>query len=38
MLNAKMSVPTLEKKHHKWFLRFTFEEDVKMILKEYGWA
>ena len=30
MLNAKMSVPTLEKKHHKWFLRFTFEEDVKL--------
>lgn len=30
MLNAKMSVPTLEKKHHKWFLRFAFEEDVKL--------
>lgn len=28
--NAKMSVPTLEKKHHKWFLRFVFEEDVKL--------
>lgn len=28
--NTKMSVPTLEKKHHKWFLRFTFEEDVKL--------
>lgn len=30
MLNAKMSVPTLEKKHHKWFLKFAFEEDVKL--------
>lgn len=28
--NTKMSVPTLEKKHHKWFLRFVFEEDVKL--------
>lgn len=28
--NAKKSVPTLEKKHHKWFLRFAFEEDVKL--------
>ena len=28
--NTKMSVPTLEKKHHKWFLRFAFEEDVKL--------
>lgn len=28
--NMKMSVPTLEKKHHKWFLRFAFEEDVKL--------
>jgi IS605 OrfB family transposase len=27
---TKMSVPTLEKKHHKWFLRFAFEEDVKL--------
>lgn len=25
-----MSVPTLEKKHHKWFLHFAFEEDVKL--------
>ena len=30
LLHAKMSVPTLEKKHHKWFLRFAFEEDVKL--------
>lgn len=30
MLNANMSAPTLEKKHHKWFLRFAFEEDVKL--------
>ena len=30
MQNAKMSVPTLEKKHHKWFLRFAFEENVKL--------
>lgn len=28
--NTKMSVPTLEKKHHKWFLRFAFEEDIKL--------
>lgn len=28
--DTKMSVPTLEKKHHKWFLRFAFEEDVKL--------
>lgn len=28
--NTKMSVPTIEKKHHKWFLRFAFEEDVKL--------
>ena len=28
--NTKMSVPTLEKKYHKWFLRFAFEEDVKL--------
>ena len=29
-LHKKMSVPTLEKKHHKWYLRFAFEEDVKL--------
>ena len=28
--NTKMSVPTLEKKHHKWYLRFAFEEEVKL--------
>lgn len=28
--NTKMSVPTIEKKHYKWFLRFAFEEDVKL--------
>ena len=28
--DTKMSVPTLEKKHHKWFLRFAFEEDVEL--------
>lgn len=28
--NTKMSVPTLEKKHYKWFLRFAFEQDVKL--------
>ena len=28
--NTKMSVPTIEKKHHKWFLRFAFEENVKL--------
>ena len=28
--NTKMSVPTLEKKHHKWFLRFAFEKDIKL--------
>lgn len=26
----KLSVPTLEKKHKKWFLRFSFEENVKL--------
>lgn len=26
----KLSVPTLEKKHKKWFLRFIFEENVKL--------
>ena len=30
LLNTKMSVPTLEKKNKKWFLRFAFEEDVKL--------
>ena len=30
MQNAKMSVPTLEKKNKKWFLRFTFEEKVEL--------
>lgn len=28
--DTKMSVPTLEKKHHKWFLRFAFEENVEL--------
>lgn len=28
--NAKMSVPTLEKKNKKWFLRFAFEEKVEL--------
>lgn len=28
--NAKMTVPTLEKRHHKWFLRFVFEENSKL--------
>lgn len=28
MQNAKISVPTLEKKNKKWFLRFAFEEKV----------
>lgn len=30
MMNAKMSVPTLEKKNKKWFLRFAFEEKVEL--------
>lgn len=30
MTNAKMSVPTLEKKNKKWFLRFAFEERVQL--------
>lgn len=30
MANAKMSVPTLEKKNKKWFLRFAFEENVEL--------
>lgn len=30
MANTKMSVPTLEKKNKKWFLRFTFEEKVEI--------
>lgn len=30
MQNAKMSVPTLEKKNKKWFLRFAFEEQVQL--------
>ena len=34
--NTKMSVPTLEKKHHKWFLRFAFEEDVKLKDTKYS--
>ena len=28
MINTKMSVPTLEKKNKKWFLRFAFEENI----------
>ncbi len=28
--NAKMSTPTLEKRNHKWFLRFAFTEEVKI--------
>ena len=27
---SRLSVPTLEKKHKKWFLRFSFEENVKL--------
>ena len=30
MQNAKMSVPTLEKKNKKWFLRFAFEEKADL--------
>ena len=30
MQTAKMSVPTLEKKNKKWFLRFAFEEKVNL--------
>ena len=30
MQNAKMSVPTLEKKNKKWFLRFAIEEKVDL--------
>lgn len=30
MQNVKMSVPTLEKKNKKWFLRFAFEEKVEL--------
>ena len=30
MKNAKMSVPTLEKKNEKYFLRFAFEEKVEL--------
>lgn len=30
MANARMSVPTLEKKNKKWFLRFAFEEKVEL--------
>ena len=30
MKSAKMSVPTLEKKNKKWFLRFAFEEKVDL--------
>lgn len=30
MDGGKMSAPTLEHSHHKWFLRFSFEDDVKL--------
>ena len=30
MQTAKMSVPTLEKRNKKWFLRFAFEEKVQL--------
>ena len=30
MQNAKMSVPTLERRNKKWFLRFAFEEQVQL--------
>lgn len=30
MAHAKMSVPTLEKRNKKWFLRFAFEEKVDL--------
>lgn len=29
-VGSKLSVPMLEKKHKKWFLRFSFEENVKL--------
>ena len=29
-VGSKMSMPTLEKKHKKWFLRFSFEDNVKL--------
>lgn len=31
---SRLSVPTLEKKHKKWFLRFSFEENVKLTSKK----
>ena len=30
----KMSCPTLEKKYHKWFLRFVFEKEVSLSNKK----
>lgn len=41
MVHTKMSVPTLEKKNKKWFLRFAFEERVdlnkiKKVQQKYG--
>ena len=30
MQTAKMSVPTLEKRNKKWFLRFAFEEQIQL--------
>lgn len=34
LLNTKKSSPTLEKVHHKWFLRFAFEENVTLKNKQ----
>ena len=31
MTNAKMSVPTLEKKNKKWFLRFALRKRLNLI-------
>lgn len=31
---SKLSVPMLEKKYKKWFLRFSFEENVKLTSKK----
>ena len=31
-----MSCPTLEKVHHKWFLRFSFEDEYQLSNKKYN--
>ena len=33
---SHMSCPTLEKVHHKWFLRFSFEEEYHLSNKKYS--